>query len=162
MTRPQRETFSQDRLGNVNRELDLIRGLDGMDASEDEDGIPRGLVEIEEENTDEYTLLMAIPEDASGFHLEEIHLHNSEAEGGSAYLASVTLDAEGDVDETTIRSTPLNVSGENTRTVSYSGREFSEDAIAVNAAFEGYVAIGGYMSRLEELEPAIEQEETPS
>lgn len=154
MTRSQEEQFTQDRLGNVNRELDAIRALTGM-----EDG--SGLETIAAGDTGTDVILMEIPEDASGFHLNELHAYNESTSDSTFQIFSATLDDTGAVDTTTARSVRLNVGAEVGRTISYSGKEFGEDAVVVVSQFAGDIAIGGYMDRPEELEPSTEQTSTP-
>lgn len=162
MTGDRIETFSQDRLGNVNRDLDVIRGLSGMDNSLDENDNPQGLVEIEAGDVGEDLVLLPIPEDARGFYINETHAHNSTGDEEAFWLGEAELDDNGDIDgPVTMRTVPYNVDAETSRTIPHSGKELSGDAVVVNADFEGYVAVGGYMDRREYDEPASEQTSAP-
>lgn len=161
MARDQREVFSQDRLGNVNREFDDIRGIDGMSEEEDHNGHPKGLVDVGGLGHEEPVICMAIPEDSNGFHLEEAHLYNGDAADGTFKLHQVTLDEDGVVTGVYARSTMITVSEGVTRTISYSGKEFEGDAIAVTADVEGEAAVGGYVDHKESDEPATEMRHSP-
>lgn len=154
MTRNQEEQFTQDRLGNVNRNLDPIRAIDGM-----EEG--RGLTEVLVGEEDTPLVLLEIPSGASGFHIEEVHGHNSSDGDGTFTLWSATLDDAGEIDQLTKRSVPFNVGGGVTRTIPYSGKEFGEDAVVIQSGFEGEIAVGGYMDHREEHEPSTEQRQAP-
>lgn len=154
MTREQKENFAQDRLGNVNRELDPVRSISGMEEGD-------GLVAIAAGDVGSQVVMMEIPDDAAGFSLMEIHAYNSTTSAGTFQLHSATLDDTGTITSTTRRSVPFNVGSEVGRTISYSGKEFSEDAVVVVSQFEGEVGIGGNMDRPEELEPATEQTSGP-
>lgn len=162
MGRTENETFKQDRQGNVRRDIDEVRGLDGMEEV-DGDGDPNGIVEIVTGDDDGATdvILFHIPDDASGFHLEEVHAHNGSADPGTFTVYTATLNDDGTVNTTTRRSVPLDVDAGATRTISYSGREFEDDAIVVNSNFTGFIGTGGYTDKPEEIEPASEQTEAP-
>lgn len=155
MTRTQIERFGQDRLGNANRLLDEIRSLDGM---EEDDGI----VEITSDDTESDVVLMELPEDANGVYINEVHAYNDGDSEDTFEIYEAELNDDGEVDSTTMRSVPYNVSDGVTRTIPYSGKEISGDAIVVNSNFEGYIGVGCYTDRKEEYEPAVEQMETPS
>lgn len=149
--RKEHEKYAQDRLGNVRRELDEVRALGGMYEG-------NGIVDVEEEDTEEELVIFELPEGAEGVYIEELHAHNSGTEQGSFQLHSATMDDEGEIEEVVARSVPIVVSGEITRTVSYTGREFSKDAIVVTSEFEGSVGVGGYVDMPEYVEPASEHE----
>lgn len=163
MTREQNENFSQDRLGNVNRELDDVRGQDGMDATTT-DGNPNGILEVTTGDDDGATdlIIMEIPDGASGFNLDEIHAFNSSSAEANFSIFTATLNDDGTIDTTTRRSVPYNVAASTGRTISYVGKEFGDDAIVVQSNFTGHIGLGGYMDRPEELEPASEQTVAPS
>lgn len=169
MTREQREPFTQDRLGNVNRKIDPIRGLTGM---EEEDG----LVEIEEGEEGEPMPLMQLPTDSDGFYLEEVHAFNAGEDNGHFKLVLMDVDEDGESVIIEDRSTRMSVASGVTRSFSYTGKEFSSlgeydydehpqmdgAIIAVESQFPGDIGIGGYMDRKESVEPESEQLETPS
>ena len=154
MTRGQEESFSQDRLGNVNRDIDPVRGQDGM---EDE----RGFTVIEGGDTDEPVIIMEIPDGASGFHLDSIHAYNDDSADGTVQVWSATLTNMGTVDELTEKSIRYVVPQDEDRQISYVGKEFDEEAVVVQSSFEGDIALGGFMDHKEEQEPAAEQREAP-
>lgn len=160
MSRNETENFSQDRLGNSNRELDSIRGQDGM---EEDANTPSGLIEVTTGDDDGATDLtvLELPDDAEGFHLEELHAHNGTGAAENFSVFSATLADDGTVDTTTRRSVPMNVAAGVTRTISYSGKEFNEDAIVVTSNFTGYIGVGGYMDIPEYRGSAYEQTEAP-
>lgn len=152
MTRDQNERFEQDRLGNVNRRLDDVRAQGGMSDS-------NGLVDVTQDGSN--LILYEIPEDVSQVNIDEVHAHNGLTSDGTFNIHSATLDADGNIATTTRRSVPLDVTAENTRIHSYTGEEFSEDAIVVSADFDGTIGVGVYVDRPEEYEPFAEQEESP-
>lgn len=160
MSRNENENFSQDRLGNSNRELDSIRGQDGMDAGGDS---PSGLLEVTTGDDDGATdlVVLELPDDAEGFHLDELHAHNNTGGPETFSVFSATLNDDGTVDTTTRRSVPMNVAAGVARTISYSGKEFNEDAIVVTSNFTGHIGVGGYMDIPEYRGSAYEQTQAP-
>jgi hypothetical protein len=162
MTRDQIENFQQDRQGNVEREIDPVRGQDGMDASTNDNGNPQGLLNIAAGDTGTDQILYELPDDADSVHIEEMHLHNSSSSDGSMTILEATLADDGTIDSTTERTVPFNVGTGVSRTIPYTGREISGDAIAVNSDSEGWVGVGIYTDKPEEYEPNAEQTASPS
>lgn len=153
-TRDQQENFAQDRQGNVNRELDTIRAQGGMELDD-------GLVEIQGGQSDTPLVAMEIPDDARSVSLSEVHIHNNSPGPGVYTILSATLDSGGSIVGTTERTVPVNVSSGSTRIFSYTGKEFNEDAIAVVGDTTGWVGLGVYVDRPEEIEPDSTITESP-
>lgn len=152
-TRDQQENFSQDRQGNVNREIDTLRGQGGMESGD-------GIAEIAEGDQGTPIVAMEIPDDARSAMLSEVHVHNNSTGPGVYEVYSVTLDSGGAVTRTR-RTVPVNVSAGNTRIFSYTGKEFTGEAIAVMGDSTGFVGLGVYVDRPEEIEPDSTITESP-
>lgn len=164
-SREQREQFEQDRLGNVRRRLDEIRGQTGNHAETDSNSDPQGLENIAGGETGSDQILMRIPDTARAFHLTRIHAHNSGSSEDTFVIKEATLTSGGAVDTSTDRTVPINVAASKTRFIDYGGEEFDQnnvDAIVVNSNFAGDIGIEGYMDRPEEEEPNTEITGTPS
>lgn len=178
MSREQVETFSQDRSGNVNRDIDPIRGQGGMLGQQvnSELGMTaRGLTEIASPDTGVYQDLMVLFPDAGRFNVEEIHIFNSgDSEGTYTLYEAISKGMAGGQTEpqyTEQRSVPINVPAGSTKVVSYTGKEFGDiqgdrgtntdpynfPLIQVMASEPGFVGIGGYVRAEEEVEPTSEK-----
>lgn len=144
------EQYQQDSLGNVNREIDDVRGQAGMEED-------NGLITIESGDVDTETVIMEIPDDVQDVYIYQIDAYNAGAESSTFTLSEVTLDDDDDITSSTQRTIRESVGSETSRTISYTGGSFDADAIAVTSSFEGDIGIGVYLDSREEHEPDFEQ-----
>lgn len=158
MARDREEQFEQDNLGNVNRRLDQVRSLEGMEGSDDDDN---GIVEIAGGDTGTDLIVYELPTHASRVYLSLIQLYNNSGGAGNYQIYDATLDDQGAVDTTTRRTVPINVADGATRSIGYEGVAFDQDAIVVNAAQTGFVGISVFVDHDQSDEPASEVTQSP-
>lgn len=144
------EQYQQDSLGNVNREIDDVRGQAGMDED-------NGLATIGTADVDTEVVLMELPDDAQAAYVYQIDAYNALGTAGTFTLSEVTLDSSGNIASSTKRTIRESVGSETSRTISYTGGSFNGDAIAVTSSFEGDIGVGVYLDSREEHEPDFEQ-----
>jgi len=144
------EQYQQDSLGNINREIDDVRGQAGMEEGS-------GLTTIETADVDSEVVLMELPDDAQAAYVYQIDAYNALATAGTFTLSEVTLDSGGNITSSTQRTIRESVGSETSRTISYTGGSFDADAIAVTSSFEGDIGVGVYLDSREEYEPDFEQ-----
>lgn len=128
------ENYKQDRYGNVERELDELRGQDGMSGADADDD---GIVDIAPGDTGSNIVVYELPQHTDEAILDLIHAHNNSGAAGTFRILEATLDAGGNITGTTRRSVLINVADGATRALGYEGEPFTEDAIVVNSGFEG-------------------------
>lgn len=174
MARDQEEHYVQDRKGDVNREIDPVRGQGGMDLGPEIDGdrYPQGLINYDPSLGREP--LYIIPPDVSTVSVSEIHIHNSGDSAGIYSLFEGAYDyTMTELDNLTYRrSVPIKVEPGKTRMMSYTGIEFGQvknqrsstnangyGVIMVDGNSEATVGVGVYNHSPEEKEPASEQAE---
>lgn len=148
--REQEEKFQQDRLGNVRRELDPIRGQDGKELNRG------GLVEVADGEQNTMHVILEIDDEMGAVNVEELTAHNASTAAGTYQLYSATLNDDGTINTTSARSVGIAVGGGVTRPMGYTGRPFNQDAIVVEPTFFGEIGIGFYPHNPEEVEPASE------
>lgn len=152
MSRTSQEPYKQDRLGNVNREIDTVRGQDGMSAA----GEANGLIEVTDyadgSAEDNVThAVFTVDEDIHRVYLTEFHIFNQGNEEG-------TITIYEDTDAGTVqRSLPVTVAAGAQETVNYSGREFTGD-IMVQTTVDGMYGAAVITDHPEYIEPASEQQ----
>lgn len=128
------ENYEQDRYGNVNRELDQLRGQQGMAGA---DGDNDGIMDIPAADTGTNQIVYEIPDHTDEAILDLIHAHNDSGGAGTFRILEATLDSGGNITSTTRRSVLINVADGATRAIGYEGDPFTEDAIVINSGFEG-------------------------
>lgn len=144
------EKYAQDHLGNVNREIDDVRGQSGMDEQS-------GLTEIEEGEEGTPKVVMEVPYDVQNAYIYQIDAYNASEQDSHFRLHEAELDNQGNIIHTSRRSVRHTVAEETSRTISYTGDGFSSDAIVVTSEFEGDIGVGVYLDSREEHEPTTEQ-----
>lgn len=148
------ESYAQDNLGNVNRELDDVRANEGM-AGGDSDN--NGIDQIPGGDTGTDVIVYSLPTHAEEVYVEEIHIYNTSGGPGNVQLYSATLDSNGNVDTTTRRSVPYHVADGDTETYGYSGDSFDQDAIVVNASVAVTVGVSVVVDHPESRETGLVQ-----
>jgi hypothetical protein len=177
MPRNEQEEYEQDRLGNVYRKLDRVRAEDGY--SEDNGIITinttAGAVDTEATATE---IVYDLPDDVQQAHLVEIVINNKSADDSGSDLSvdytiqDSTLDSNGNIDTTTKRSVTDTVGTGSRDEVEYTGREFSDGAIVIDAeseqpsagntaTLEIEVGVSVYADHLEEYEGTTEITTSP-
>lgn len=149
------ENYQQDRLGNVNRELDELRAQEGMVGTDDDN---MGIQTIGSADTGSNLLVFSKPTHADRVILDLIHAHNSGDAAGTFQIFDAVLDGNGAISSTTRRSVPINVANGSTRSIGYEGKPF-ENAIAINSGFEGEIGLAVISDHDQSSEPNIEQTE---
>lgn len=158
MPREEKEEYSQDRHGNVRRNLDEFRAREGNVGSDDDTGI--AAITSADTGTDQ--LLYSLPTHVDRAIVTEVWGFNSLGSGDNTFsILSADLDGSNSITSSTRRSVPIVVDSGNTRREAFTGEPF-EKAIAVNAEFEGHVGIGLVVDHEEYSEPDTEDTSTPS
>lgn len=157
MTREQTEQFEQDRHGNVRRSLDEHRARDGNGGMDGENGI----VSVAAGDSGTTQTVFVIPDDASQAILETITLYNNTANAATFHVEEATLNDDGSVDTSTRRSVTRTLAADDERDLEYTGRPFTEDAIAINVSEAAEVGVGVILDHYEEEEPAAVQTDAP-
>jgi len=177
MPRNEQEEYEQDRLGNVYRKLDRVRAEDGYDT---DNGITTvsstaGAVDTKATATE---IVYDLPDDVQQAHLVEIVINNSSSDDSGTNLSvdytmqDSTLDSNGNIDTTTKRSVTDTVASDSRDKVEYTGREFSDGAIAIDVTTEApsagntatldiEVGVAVYADHLEEYEGTTEITTSP-
>lgn len=156
MARDKQEQYEQDRLGNVYRKLDTLRGARGQV----EESPTEGLLVIASGDTDSDLALFSQPTDAEQLIVTEVWGFNSGPSGNNSFhLIEGEPDGAGALTNTTRRSVDIVVDSAATRREEYSGESFT-DAIGVNSEFAGQVAVGIIEDHRESSEQDVEQTTT--
>lgn len=156
MTRREIETYTQDRQGNVRRELDERRAREGG-----VDGDNDGYIDIAGGDTGTDLVAYELPDHADQVHLEQVMTRADDGTGGGTVtILSATLTDDGAVDTTTQRGVPLDMAAAATDAHEIVTAPFTEDAIVVNASVASEVSLGVIADHFEESEPATEETQT--
>lgn len=155
----QYERFAQDRLGNVERELDEVRAQDGMNDD-------NGRVVLAGGDTGDAITVYDIPDDAYAAHLQTLHVYNSTGSDAEVKLyeqADTSVTNTGDSGNI-LRSVTMPVNDGEFFELEYEGEEFDVDGIAIESDQGGDLeaAVSVLLDTKEYEESASEQTATPS
>lgn len=153
MVRRESESYKQDHLGNVRRELDDYRAREGGVA-----GGTDGHVDVTADDTDTDLVAYELPDHANQVILEQVMTRADDGTGGGTVTVySATLADDGTIDTTTQRGVPLDMAAAGTDAHDIVTAPFSDDAIVINASVASEVSLGVLSDHFEESEPASEE-----
>jgi hypothetical protein len=148
MSRQEEVQYEQDNKGNERKKIDTLRAQEGMSAESNQ-----GIVEVSSASTSTSILAYSKPTDADDLYVDSLHAHNSGSTSTTFTLYEATLTG-GTISSVTQRSVPIEVGGNSTKVIDYSGGAFSE-SIAIQSGFEGFIGVGVIADHKEYQEPGV-------
>lgn len=145
MSRHREESYTLDRVGNLSREVDDVKGQDGM--SED-----NGLVTITGGDTGSPVVVKELAVDARAENIIKVEAVETSGGAGSITIHSATTDSGGSITDTTDRSVTIPLDANGYLDYDYKGKEFSEDAIAVTSATTAEIGVATIVDNREDVE----------